>query len=223
MVEKMSTDYIKNKFKNTDGVIFDLDGTLWDSSAQIAKAWNELLKTRPDIIRDDITQEDLYSNMGLPMYDIAANLFPDEEPAVRNSLMDDMGIYENEYLLKTGGTLFPGIRKVIIKAASIYPVFIVSNCQSGYIEAFISAHDFDGVFKDHTCWGDTGKGKADNISLICKRNGLKNPVYIGDTDSDSKACQKAGVPFIFASYGFGDTDKYDVKVENPSDITDLFE
>lgn len=214
----MSTDFIKNDLKNMDGVIFDLDGTLWDSSAQIAKAWNELLRTRPDIVREDITQEDLYANMGLPMYDIAANLFPDEEPAVRNALMDDMGVFENEYLLKTGGTLFPGIREVITKAASKHPVFVVSNCQSGYIEAFITAHGFDGVFKDHTCWGDTGNGKGDNISLICKRNGLKRPVYIGDTDSDSKACKKAGVPFIFAAYGFGDTKDYSERVESPGEI-----
>lgn len=225
----MSTYYIKNDndvkydLKDADGVIFDLDGTLWDSSFNIAKAWNELLKKRPDIIRDDITQEDLYHNMGLPMYDIAANLFPDEEPHVRNALMDDMGVFENEYLLKTGGELFPGIRDVVLKTAGKYPVFIVSNCQSGYIEAFMKAHGFEGVFKDHTCWGDTGLGKGDNISVIVERNGLKKPVYIGDTASDSKACKMADVPFIYASYGFGSTDDYTAKIDRPEDIMKLLE
>ncbi len=213
----MSTQF-DHDLKNTDGIIFDLDGTLWDSSAQIAQAWNELLSTRPDIVREDITRQDLYENMGLPMYDIAANLFPNEDAAVRNALMDDMGIYENEFLLKTGGFLFPGIRDVICAAAKKAPVFIVSNCQSGYIEAFIKAHGFTGVFKDYTCWGDTGNGKSDNISLICKRNSLKRPVYIGDTASDSKACKAAGVPFVYAAYGFGNTDDYVQKADNPSNI-----
>ena len=226
----MSTDFNKNdvncykyELKDTDGVIFDLDGTLWDSSYNIAKAWNELLKTRPDIVREDITQEDLYHNMGLPMYDIAANLFPDEEPHVRNALMDDMGIFENKYLLKTGGELFPGVRELIMKTAGKHPVFVVSNCQSGYIEAFIKAHDFEGVFKDHTCWGDTGNGKGDNICLIVERNGLERPVYLGDTASDSKACRQANVPFIYASYGFGDTDEYAAKIENPLDLLSLLD
>ena len=217
----MSTDFNKYNFKKTDGVVFDLDGTLWDSAKQIADAWNELLKTRPDIVREDITPEDLYSNMGLPMYDIAANLFPDEETGVRNALMDDMGIFENKYLEKTGGVLFDGIREVILAAAKKNPVFVVSNCQSGYIEAFIKAHRFEGVFTDYICWGDTGKCKGDNISFICKKHTLKYPVYIGDTDSDSKACRQAGVPFIFAAYGFGDTDSFDARVEKPADIAKL--
>lgn len=217
----MSTDFNKYNFKNTDGVIFDLDGTLWDSAKQIADAWNELLGTRPDIIREDITPEDLYTNMGLPMYDIAANLFPNEETSVRNSLMDDMGIFENEYLEKTGGVLFDGIREIILAAKAKEPVFVVSNCQSGYIEAFIKSHGFEGVFTDHICWGDTGKCKGDNISFICKKHSLKHPVYIGDTDSDSKACRQAGVPFIFAAYGFGNTDRYDAKVDKPEDIAKL--
>ena len=38
-----------------------------------------------------------------------------------------------------------------------------------------------------------------------ERNCLKNPVYVGDTQGDYEACQKAGVPFIFAEYGFGAT------------------
>ena len=46
--------------------------------------------------------------------------------------------------------------------------------------------------------------KAQNIRLICDRNGLKAPVYVGDTVWDAEACEAAGVPFIYASYGFGE-------------------
>ena len=34
--------------------------------------------------------------------------------------------------------------------------------------------------------------KDENISLIVKRNGLKKPVYVGDTQGDFEACKKAG-------------------------------
>ena len=33
--------------------------------------------------------------MGLPMYDIAAKLFPLEKSEVRNALMDELCIFEN--------------------------------------------------------------------------------------------------------------------------------
>ena len=37
-----------------------------------------------------------------------------------------------------------------------------------------------------------------------ERNGLKNSVYVGDTNGDSTAAKKAGIPFIYAKYGFGE-------------------
>ena len=40
--------------------------------------------------------------------------------------------------------------------------------------------------------------KAENIMKIREDNNLSDPVYIGDTIGDFNACQKAGVPFIFA-------------------------
>ena len=40
--------------------------------------------------------------------------------------------------------------------------------------------------------------------MIAERNHLKHPVYVGDTIGDYNACQEAGVPFVFAAYGFGE-------------------
>lgn len=44
--------------------------------------------------------------MGLPMYDIAAKLFPQEKENVRNALMDELCEFENGYLEEKGGVLF---------------------------------------------------------------------------------------------------------------------
>lgn len=64
---------IKEKY---DSIIFDLDGTLWDSSKPICEAWNIILDKHPEIVREPITIDELGGCMGLPMYDIAAKLFP---------------------------------------------------------------------------------------------------------------------------------------------------
>ena len=42
-----------------------------------------------------------------------------------------------------------------------------------------------------------------------ERNGLKAPVYVGDTQGDFEACKAAGVPFVWVEYGFGKVDAGD--------------
>ncbi len=58
-------------------------------------------------------------------------------------------------------------------------------------------------FLGHQCFGTKGNPKADNIKDIVNDHQLKAPVYVGDTMGDYTSATKAGVPFIFASYGFG--------------------
>ena len=59
-----------------DSIIFDLDGTLWSSAKAISEAWGLVLQKHENIEKKEVTEEELYSCMGLPMYDIAAKLFP---------------------------------------------------------------------------------------------------------------------------------------------------
>ena len=63
--------------------------------------------------------------------------------------------------------------------------------------------------------------KAENISLISEKYHLQSPVYVGDTMGDYQACRKAGVPFIFASYGFGDVPTPDAVIKSPLDLVSL--
>jgi phosphoglycolate phosphatase len=83
-------------------------------------------------------------------------------------------------------------------------LFIVSNCQCGYIECFLGANGGAPFITDHLCADDTKREKAENIRILVERYGLKSPVLVGDTTSDSIAAEKAGIPFIYAKYGFGE-------------------
>lgn len=190
-----------------DSIIFDLDGTLWDSTDGVCTSWNEVLKRHPEIHREPITAEDLSACMGLPMYDISAKLFPDESSETQKNFMDELCVYENEYLEIHGGRLFDGLVKTLDYLSEKYRLFIVSNCQDGYIEAFLKAHGLSGYFEDTECWGRTRLSKGESNKILIKRNGLKNPVYVGDTAGDAKSAEDAGIPFIFASYGFGNVEE----------------
>ena len=56
------------------------------------------------------------------------------------------------------------------------------------------------------------------IGILMEKNGLKSPVYVGDTQGDADACKAAGIPFIFAEYGFGDVPDAATRIQRFSDL-----
>ena len=206
--------------KSYDGIIFDLDGTMWDTRKPICEAWNIILSRHEEIHRSSIVEADLNDCMGLPMYDIAAKLFPDEAESVRNALMDELCTFENGYLAEKGGILYPQLAETLYALSQKYPLYIVSNCQDGYIESFLTAHLMSDFFKDTECWGRTFLSKGGSNKILMERNGLKNPVYVGDTSGDAKSAEDAGIDFIYAAYGFGEVsdDRYVAKIDSFSEL-----
>jgi phosphoglycolate phosphatase len=194
----MSTD-LKNRF---DSIIFDLDGTLWDSTANVAIAWQKA-KEEVDYIKDDITQQTVRSITGMAYDAIFEKLYPYLEPNVRNEFKAISAKHELEVLNTKGGELYPDLKPTLQYLKSKYKLFIVSNCQNGYIETFLRLNGLDSTFLAHQCYGTKSQPKFQNILDIVADNQLKNPVYVGDTQGDYDSATKAGVPIIFATYGFG--------------------
>ncbi len=203
-----------------DGLIFDLDGTLWDSGQGICETWKEVISRYPQV-KSTVTVEKLHACMGLQLEEIARRLFPELDDTMQKKLMDECCEYENEYLENHGGILYPQLESVLKRLSEKYKLFIVSNCQCGYIESFFKAHDMEKYFTDIECYGNTGKSKGENNILLIKRNNLKNPVYIGDTAGDAKSALDAGVPFIYARYGFGTVEKFDYVIDSFNQLLNI--
>ena len=124
----------------------------------------------------------------------------------RMELLGKMMAYENELVAVGPCVIYNGVPETIKALSKKYPLYIVSNCQDGYIEAFLKNSGLGGYFKDFTCPAYTGRLKGENIRIIMERNGLDEAVYVGDTQGDANACKEAEVPMIFASYGFGEVE-----------------
>jgi len=190
---------LKDKF---DSIIFDLDGTLWDSTGNVALAW-EKARQQVDYVVEPITRERVRSITGMAYDVIFEVLLPDMDIAKRDYFKAVCAKSEIDTLNEIGGDLYPGLEETIKYLSGKYKLYIVSNCQSGYIETFLSHCPVAGYFLGHQCYGTKGQPKAENIKDIVNDHQLKAPVYIGDTAGDRDSAAKAGVPFIFASYGFG--------------------
>ena len=177
-----------------DSLIFDLDGTLWDSRAQVGEAWNlTLARICPG--RPALTLAEITPLFGRTMVAIAQFLFP-QLPAERQLELARQ-LYQEEvaYVAAHPGALYPRVAETLSELGQRLPLFIVSNCQKGYIEAFLASTGLAGL-----CQGFTLRKLMDD-------RGLSAPVYVGDTQGDADSCARAGIPMVWASYGFGTVDR----------------
>lgn len=204
------------------GLIFDMDGTLWDSSENVAASWTEKLNML-GLSRPPVTKQSIMQVMGLTMDKIADIFFGDLPKDERMKLLDLCCSNENEYLIRHGGMLYPELEETLIRLKQRYPLYIVSNCQKGYIEAFLEYYGFGKYFDDIECYGNNLLEKGDNIALVVRRNHLENAYYIGDIQGDSDAADKAGVQFIHAAYGFGEIDHEVPELKSFKDLPELLE
>ncbi len=204
------------------GLIFDMDGTLWDSSENVAASWTEKVKLL-GYDRPPITKQDIMNVMGLTMDRLAAIIFSDLPEKERMELLDLCCEHENNFLRSHGGVLYPDLEETFVRLREKYHLYIVSNCQKGYIEAFLDYYGFWRYFDDIECYGNNLKEKGDNIALIVRRNSLDKAWYVGDIQGDYDATMKAGLDFIHAAYGFGTIKQTVPELERFSDLPELLD
>lgn len=199
-------------------ILFDLDGTLWDSAKEVAESWNVVLEKRhPELPL--LTPEDLNSLMGKTMEEISNLVLKEMDPAERKALFKECEEYEVEYIAEHGGRLYPEVRETLealLKEG--FRMGVVSNCQTSYISAFLHSMKMEPFFCDFEEWGNTKLSKAENIRLVMERNGFEKAVYIGDTSKDQDAAKGAGIPFIHAAYGFGKVSLPDAVIRTFSEL-----
>lgn len=207
-------NYMINK-----GIIFDLDGTLWDSSKEVADSWNIALK-RCDIDKR-VTVQDMHRVMGKTVEDIFYILFPNLSKENALEIMRECVKEEDTYIRKHGGILYPNVKEILIGLLPKYKLFIVSNCQKGYIESFLEYHKLGKLFLDYESAGGSKKPKGQNIKSIIDRNKLDKSIYVGDTQEDYNAAKFANIPFIHARYGYGKINEEIYYIDEFSEITIL--
>ena len=206
-----------------ESLIFDIDGTLWDTRAIVARGYNvELEKMgRPDLF---LTAEYLTSLFGKTAQEIADVIFVDYPPEERLGLIFNCMETERVVLRSDPCQVdFPGVRETLRKLKERYRLFVVSNCEKGYPEIMMEKLGLKDLFEGHLCHGDTNLPKGDTIRILMERHGIRSAAYIGDTQGDLEASRKAGIPFVFCTYGFGTPAEWDAKIDHFEELPAVLE
>ena len=204
-----------------ESLIFDIDGTLWDSRALVAEGYNIQLKAE-GLDHLCVTAEDLKPLFGKVMTEIADVILASIDPKDRYDLMERCMETENKYLFENECKIgYPGILETLRELAKHYRLFIVSNSQCGYPELCMDKLGLTPYIEGHMCFGDTGTSKGKTIRTLMEKHNIENCAYIGDTQGDYEATVEADVPFIWATYGFGTPDGYAAKIDRFADLLNL--
>lgn len=204
-----------------ENLIFDIDGTLWDSRALVAEGYNIQLRAE-GLGHLCVTAEDLKPLFGKVMTEIADVILASIPVSERYALMDRCMETENQYLHDNPCRIgYPGIRETVAQLSKKYRLFIVSNSQCGYPELCIEKLGLTDYITGHLCFGDTRAEKGVTIRRLMEKYDITNAAYVGDTQGDYEATVQAGIPFIFAAYGFGQPERWDAKIERFEDLLTL--
>jgi phosphoglycolate phosphatase len=203
-----------------DALVFDLDGTLWDTNAICAQSWNCVV-ARLGIAYRPITTEDVRSVAGKAHLDAVREVFAGLAEDVIERISLQTQTEDNLAIARHGADIYPGVRELVPRLRACLPLMIVSNCQRGYIELFLSTSGLGEHFVDFECWGNTGNHKAANLRALIARNHLLSPWLVGDTEGDHQAASENRMPFVHAAYGFGAVSGCDARIQSFAELAEL--
>lgn len=202
-------------------LIFDMDGTLWDTTNVTLKAANEIAKIHNDI--NLINIDTVKKGMGLSKEENAKNYMPYIKQETAIKYIDEINDKTVELINKQGADIYDNVVDTIKKLSKKYKLGIVTNNNDDYAKIFMKKANLNDYFTDYIGTATYGITKADAIKIMTKRNKEDKNYYIGDIKKDMIASNNAGVDFIHAKYGFGKDLKSKLYINDISELINMFD
>lgn len=184
--------------------IFDLDGTLVDTSGDIVGAVNRFLEERgrPPMEHDSVMHHVGFGTPHLMARVLGLALDDDRVPEATSRFVE---IYASHPADRSRP--YPGARETLEALSSDSRLVIVSNKSGELVRATLEALDMTRHF-DHA-WGGREFGRLkpapDGILKAMRETSIppERTTMVGDMPMDVIAGRRAGVRTLFAGYGFG--------------------
>jgi phosphoglycolate phosphatase len=182
-------------------IIFDLDGTLVDTSGDITNALNYALK--PYGLRD-LTVEDTIKMVGEGITRLIEKILENERIQMRDTVIKRFLDYYSEHLVDFS-TLYPHVRETLEKLKD-YKKAVISNKREYLSTRLLDKLDLLKYF-DLVVGSDTTserKPSAIPVIYVFTKLGV-NPdesIIVGDSNYDIEAGKKAGLKTVAVTYGY---------------------
>ena len=204
-----------------DYAVFDLDGTLLDTSAGIISALISTLKAYGLPVP---AQSVLDSFIGPPLEDSFIRVYDLNTQDARKIAESFRELYKtDDYLLNA--TPYEGIFDLFdsLKRSGT-KIGIATYKREDYAKQLLCKKGFN-KYTDHMYGSDPdGKMKKSDIIRICLNNmgctDIDRSVYIGDGVSDGKGANSLNMPFLAVTYGFGFKNPSDAEIYKPIGIAE---
>ena len=183
-------------------IVFDLDGTLIDSARDISESVSELVESygaAPLQISEVINMV----GDGAPLLVRRALRQSGVEPSAEEALERYLEIYDRRLMNNTSP--YAGVVESLGVVLKRGPMAVLTNKPLGPSIGILEALGLRGFFT-RVIGGDGEYGrKPDPAGLLALQSLAPGEqlVMIGDSPADWQAAQAAGVPFVFARFGFG--------------------
>ena len=183
-------------------IVFDLDGTLIDSARDISESVSELVESygAPPLPMSEVI--DMVGD-GAPLLVMRALRQSGVESSAKDALARYLRIYDRRLMNHTSP--YEGVIESLGVVMKRGPLAVLTNKPLGPSIGILEALGLRGFFT-RIVGGDGEYGrKPDPAGLLALQSLAPGEtlVMIGDSPADWKAAEAAGVPFIFARYGFG--------------------
>jgi phosphoglycolate phosphatase len=216
------------KFTNKKLIIFDLDGTLIDSSPDLAEAINHMLRylERTTFSLDEIHHwvgngaETLVRRALSGSKSINQNL---DETTVKHALKIFLEFYAKNLAVKT--VTYPAVPNTLQELKSRgYLLAIVTNKPFDFVEPILEALELKNLFELVLGGDSLKKRKPDPMPLlhVCTQLNVdvEESVMVGDSKNDILAANGCKMQSIGVSYGYNYGE--DIEDYNPTVVYDDF-
>ncbi|MDR0777958.1 MAG: HAD hydrolase-like protein [Methanomassiliicoccaceae archaeon] len=192
-----------------DAVIFDIDGTLMDSSESIICAVEDAVRELG--YPKTPSREEIIPNIGSPLGKlvIAVNGFVEDEIKRFNPVFDN---YKKEHVMNV--KMYPGMMELLSDLSAVSFIGIATNKREDYTKTLLDNLNISPLCDEIQAldFGYTLK-KKDLVANCIKASGIEDRsriVLIGDTRTDESAARECGVDFIGVTFGFGFKNEADI-------------
>ena len=194
--------------KKFDLVIFDLDGTLFDTKYSIISS---VCLAAKNLGYNDLSEEDKKVFLGPPLDYSVPIVFKTNEEDTQKIIDEYRRVYLETEMYKT--ELYDGINDLLEKLKNNNYKIALSTYKSQ--KCLKSLFDYFDISKYFDCLNGTTEHEDDKTNILrrsMEMTGCTDPekvLMIGDTEHDLKAARKIGCYFIGMTYGFGYKDLTD--------------